>query len=1216
MSAEQFITTQLLFAKHRKLYYLLSFSQDKIIRTIKDKLIFSSNVSHKDIINEFFESLYFVQQSDNDKFDGLKLSSNIVYYYNDGIQFDLLPNVDTLDNFDKNISVQSFYQPFNFSQLSNILTQEDITTIALKDIIGFDYDVSGKNREQKENHNQFVFSDQINLDKYDVDEELIDILNSENYNQIFTDQNNQLTIIKTNCKFKIFLDGQFLDDVFNIDKYGIIAKDVIFKNLKDSKFVLKLYNLNDVLIKSFQLKNIVDFDFKITNITKEKQKISFYSNYLNIDGYNIYHDNSILKKFHCNFFDRDGVFSQPIHCQVISTSNKNNAVLFENKSYSVFRFDFKKTVYLSGAFFEFNKKYNFKFFFRGDLVEETIENKKFQSLQLGFYCRFLDIRIEYQDTQLVQLNYIDLICYDIDSENSIHSKYQRFDSQNTILLNYENLVPQIAEKSCFVQYNGLLNQVNKVNNDSQRVVFNNLTINGQKNVFNPTNDDFYYFGYFSPTNYYDQASIQIALKPAAMNGLTNNGNYKYINIEYSFQDKQDTSVVQLKYFTMFGQSKNFPRVLVANVKKLNSQTYLKRMFVHITPTVQKTTIRLANGSSAVVNVYFQKWVYSQILPNNGIYPTITDSEARSYSNDYIAFVYYQDGELGNWKKKIQLKFNNSDTLQFSQQSVSFVNFDYTNGFIVNDNGIQYVVEKSYQYKCSNCGSLFYDNQSYMTTSSIAAMKCCGTTMQPQKVYYILPYYKIYTKSDAQEYQIIANLNDVFLIPKSGNQRDFKVVFKDGDDKRFKLYSIVFKQIPTEENTNYSIVKLDQDKIVLQGNDIQNDIEKDYSSVIYNNYYNVLYFINYHNSSKYSGKLIQSEYNYFDKSDYKLIQKSNIRFDWEKNQFFQYVVLFDALYYGDVTKYDKYFYNKHNRFKTKTLTQCCCDSFELKQCRNYYCQFDDSVIITKITSNFKNNYFKDLKIDCFYSYSLDGNIWSDKEYCGIQKCFCAKFLKIYYVIYGVGYSPQLFDDFSVDVQYLNGRQYYLAKDNFFDTIKTTQLIRGQRYLFLLMKFYNGQYVDSKLKLFYVTNNNKIGSVDKLYIDGNILQTDYDDSDCSCSSSTIDSIKISGIDRKCQFKFQTNVQNVRRFLISVFCQGYLIDQLNLYSDQIFDQYNGMYSFVYTIKQQYFKPFNIFHYNVIAFDDKNNVSEKSNNLYFYFNNLPYTPQYLGVSDSEVNS
>jgi hypothetical protein len=51
--------------------------------------------------------------------------------------------------------------------------------------------------------------------------------------------------------------------------------------------------------------------------------------------------------------------------------------LFENKSYSVFRFDFKKTVYLSGAFFEFNKKYNFKFFFRGDLVEETIENKKF-----------------------------------------------------------------------------------------------------------------------------------------------------------------------------------------------------------------------------------------------------------------------------------------------------------------------------------------------------------------------------------------------------------------------------------------------------------------------------------------------------------------------------------------------------------------------------------------------------------------------------------------------------------------------------------------------------------------------------------------------------------------------------------------------------------------------------------------------------------------------
>ena len=427
MSAEQFITTQLLFAKHRKLYYLLSFSQDKIIRTIKDKLIFSSNVSHKDIINQFFESLYFVQQSDNDKFDGLKLSSNIVYYYNDGIQFDLLPNVDTLDNFDKNISVQSFYQPFNFSQLSNILTQEDITTIALKDIIGFDYDVSGKNREQKENHNQFVFSDQINLDKYDVDEELIDILNSENYNQIFTDQNNQLTIIKTNCKFKIFLDGQFLDDVFNIDKYGIIAKDVIFKNLKDSKFVLKLYNLNDVLIKSFQLKNIVDFDFKITNITKEKQKISFYSNYLNIDGYNIYHDNSILKKFHCNFFDRDGVFSQPIHCQVISTSNKNSAVLFENKSYSVFRFDFKKTVYLSGAFFEFNKKYNFKFFFRGDLVEETIENKKFQSLQLGFYCRFLDIRIEYQDTQLVQLNYIDLICYDIDSENSIHSKYQRFD---------------------------------------------------------------------------------------------------------------------------------------------------------------------------------------------------------------------------------------------------------------------------------------------------------------------------------------------------------------------------------------------------------------------------------------------------------------------------------------------------------------------------------------------------------------------------------------------------------------------------------------------------------------------------------------------------------------------------------------------------------------------------------------------------------------------
>ena len=419
-----------------------------------------------------------------------------------------------------------------------------------------------------------------------------------------------------------------------------------------------------------------------------------------------------------------------------------------------------------------------------------------------------------------------------------------------------------------------------------------------------------------------------------------------------------------------------------------------------------------------------------------------------------------------------------------------------------------------------------------------------------------------------------------------NDVDIRINIQNGNKEKYIIRSICFKstQARADDISINLNDYLDINKFNLNPNNALDNEINDF-------FYNITCEVKSKYSSDYNSTLNNATACFFNKSNdlYINYNKSNLNATWSKNNKVQYIVLFDDFTESYYRTYLTPFFDINNyKYPDKIVS-----GTNLKECSIFYNYnsvgniinefiFDKVEIITNI--NFINNSSneKRIKADYFYSYSIDGDNWSNFIHINYFKCFNAKFIKVITILNDVNNL-----DSECVISYLNSDKYILLNDNSFDSVMHKKIVSGNKYIFRLIKYYNKNFSFGKIKILQSIESQILEKITELYIDDTL----YVDSSIRVSSSD-NIVKLSWINNNIADKYN----------IKIYIDGNLYE--NIITKVIGE--DNLYSY-YLIFDSNFKSKDISYTVSYIFD--NNSSEESKHAYFYINNKPTIPQKLGI-------
>ena len=437
---------------------------------------------------------------------------------------------------------------------------------------------------------------------------------------------------------------------------------------------------------------------------------------------------------------------------------------------------------------------------------------------------------------------------------------------------------------------------------------------------------------------------------------------------------------------------------------------------------------------------------------------------------------------------------------------------------------------------------------------------------------------------------------------SAIKRNLQIRIKDGQNKKVRLYSIVLKN---HDNSQPNEFVRDETVFDVTGNNTDDKPNKELT-YIQNNFYNLMYCINYFYSSQKNGFIFQSNKTYFDKSKYHHFNKSNLHIQWNKNQLFQYLILFDRFDNtkgNDLQKYQNYFL-PFNQYYIQQQPTSQYSSF-MSQDENmaqivFQFAFNKKQIILSINPNIKDIITVDVKYDYYYSYSNDGISWTQYKYYKPLKSFYAKYVRVKCSVFAK--DPKYFDYAkNLKLNYVDSDVYYLTDKNYFESSYQLQFTQNTKYMIYIRKLYYDQSYDMTLKLFEIGGFSLLNSIQKLYVDGK-LYTDH-------------ALKISGIDNICKLSFEILEQpkQIHLIMYKYINEQYEVVQ-QLYTRQFYLQQSNIYSYNFEMPIDSNKFAQLYGYKIRYFNNNYQVSQFSEIAKFKFNSIPNTPTDLNVDVKRI--
>lgn len=1093
---------------------------------------------------------------------------------------------NTITNIDEKLTISEI----------NINKEEHLKEITNKIVQNFyivQSNITSKDVIQKNIFDQLKFKipksfhgNELNSDKsYGYDDQRLNISSVGNF---ITE--NQVTKIQFNDVVSI---GHFY---YNTDEQQI--------NHDNNFFINESYTKNEILHNLTSKQNIIDYQ-NYTIINGQEFILKLYISDDFIQTFNTKDQNVIYKDV---IFE--GLQNQQIYLKLYDY-NEKLLKIYKLKQKSSFDLQFKNITFNNKTFY-YQSNYNdlifYQYYHDNSICQKyyiNFNNKKIFSKQLNYQVfksnncttvpylllntdSFIRLRVEFP-----KLIYVKDIVFNSNNLSNIEDQlniYMRY-ALNDIILNKKKFINLQNNFYCkfldIIIQNKTLNTIsissiqfltylfdnNFIKSDKKGLNKNNFFIINRQSLksFDPNNSS-------SDYNFLHSTSID-NLDSTNLINKYNNGIYYNKNIDFE-NDNEFLSVLQPYQFDKKGEI-YFSIKRQAYYEPTNFQ-YINCQFINQKSNTENTVrfnhFKILNQANS-----FPKYLV--------YYKTETQRYIYKHYSFKITAMHYQQ----NWIciAKQTKSTNNVDWETYNKSSdlssTDYISFSYKNNSNVYELLLQLVIDNN--IISSNCNYLYIDNNSKngFVIQDLYQFK----KMEQQ------PNLKIYTKlSNETEYLYMSN-NSFASIPEN-TIRDFKIVINNGIKHNLKLYSIVLSNVNKYYNLQYT-------DFSLSGNIINYE-----SSFIGNNFYNSILSINHKYNSELNSQLIQFPNTFFDKSNFQLIEnKNNIHFSWKKNPYLQYIVLFDQ-YNQD--NYKDYFLPFKQNYKCKSY-----DIFNevySYNCRQYeiFYNFDSRKIISKINIIKQLQFNNNKKYDYFYSYSEDGINYSQYQYCTPYFCFYAKNIIIKCIsndILDEKYIPKLF--------YYDVDKYYLTTNNIFDTTFLMQLENDKKYVFYLFSYFNGQFINSKLKLIYAKNilqhykavvNIKLNGIlfnsiiNKIQNKDNKILLKFTIPDFETNKDKLirddETIKIKidfyrlGNDLPFDSSIDYNIYN------SVLIQNI---NLNLITN------NGQCEYNHIINSDFIKTFNIYSYKIIYYDCNENVSLQSDYVSYYFNNIPSVPTKLDV-------
>lgn len=1176
MPIQQQLSKQLLLFKNKKLFYIITAFTQNVKKQNFDVLHFKQSFLVLNTTKTIQQPLScYVLQCELNPTDSISANENFS-----------LQQFVTNNQQQAGLITKQFLDKINFNKLNNDFNNLNIDQLAK---LSLDYAdniqiyQNGKVYIEKQYLNILtnIVEDSLNSNKTNGQFDLSDCIYytpirvQYNNEELYYDYQNFLYIPNQNYKFKLYVDDKFILNVNTNLLDGQLSKDIIFHACQHGLVYLKIYDINDNFIKSVNLKKTTQFSFNITDQHFYQDKMTFYSNKHYLQGRNIYHGNSICYNAFANFKYKNNILYNDLKYKIISSYNVEfkNGFWFKKNSYLEIRLFFDSLIYVKKIIPHFSlTNVDYSIIYRSSSDETSVSFVPFSKYQNDcFYCNLLDLKIDYNGNVDCELQDIQIQLYDLQKQDIVKTQRFVFNDKNQIILNKRNIIDG-------VQIN-IVNSEDKSEYGKDAILENSVNRNGQiikyitgyetKNYFQLQN-----INVKSNSDYIqvkDQQSIgyvRFGIDKDALTGDTGTttNNFRRIYLQYQIVPKKSTRLFDFKNFSVFNNKKYFPKRLTLDYP-LTVSNIVSLQFQH----KDRNSVIYRDSQTNKITSYEQKW------------QCVTNGYIGSYFSINRIFVA-NDSQINtvNWNNYVYLRIKYGETDLVNVNAIilqrenifKFIDNLNSNGFQLYLNGINYYLRKS--------------------------------ELQQPKV-------QIYTK----EYQSVAwdLVTTSEVNTTSTIKRNIQIAIKDGQDKHVKLYSIILKNYDNSVAPN-QFVRLNQlqynsssnsyalssiSEFDVTGNDITNKPNNEIK-YIENNFYNVMYCINYFYQSQKKGKIFQSDQTYFYKSKYETFNKSNLHIEWKYNQLFQYLILFDRFDNSkgnDILKYKRYFLPFYQYYNVKFPNsqyyyEVNKENGFLQACFEY--QFNKSQIVLSINPNIKHILPNNIKYDYYYSYSDDYVNWSQYKYYYPFFAFYAKYVKIKCIIYA---KDELYYDYVKDISlnYVDSNIYYLTDKGYFQTSYQKSLQQNTKYMIMIRKLYNQKSFDMTLKLFYIGTFALLTPITYLYIDDKL----YEDH----------ALIISGIDNICKLSFVVQQQPIQIHII-LYKQNFEKIFKQIYTRQ-FNLENLDNNFVCSYDCKMDNDANkfsqLYGYKVRYFNKTYQVSQFSHIAKFKFNNIPVTPSNLDV-------
>lgn len=1146
MHFQQQLSKQLLLIKNKKLFYVITAFTQNVTKKTFDVLNLKSQFSHRNTTQLFDQDLsLYVFQCDYNQITSKNKQQTLC--------FSQLHQHDKAEVGDElGIVIKSFNDSLYISNLNKQLEDTDIVKQAYDYADNIQFYKNGKVYSQQQYlniegslHNEDA-NEKQKSDSFDLHDSFSYSKKNIFYNgtdELYEDYQNYLYVLKDDYSYKLYIENDYITDINDFLLDGQLSKDIIFQSCQQGNVYIKIYDSNNNIIKKIKLKKTTLFQLDINNISFDENKMSFSSDKQYIQGRNIYHGNSICQTVYCNFCDKNNIFYNDIKYKLISYSNIKfkNGFWFHGSGYIILRLFFNKLVYIKNIFPQFSLKNNdYKIVYRASMDQKILHLIPYkQHVSNGFYCNVVDVKITNNSDIYCQLQRLKIQLYDLQKQDIVKTDRFVFDQSNKIFLNKRNIIDnttsQYFGKSAIQQYP---NYVTGYDINSYFQLSNiNLTSNTD---------------YIQVNNQEQIGELKFGLTKAALSGVigASSNNFRYVYLQYQIVPKKSTSYFDFANFQLFDVSKNYPKKLTLDYIVNADSTSVQLQFQH----KNSDSIIIRDTKTNKPIQFIQKW----------------NCKTVNYSSSYFYISRKYNGkddqmQTSVWNNVVYLRIiknevslvDNSIIIDKNNNILSFMNNKNSDGFVLTLSGNVYLFKKS-------------------------------ITKQPQ--------ISIHTNQIGQQIWENVGQNQINVISDNKTKRNLKISIQDGQDKHVRLYTVVLQNHPKQTNEFYK----NSSVFDLTGNNITNKPNNN-TKYIQNNFYNLMYCLNYFYQSEKSGLIFQSNQTYFEKSKYTQYNKSNLHIQWQYNQLFQYLILFDRFDNekgNDINKYANYFlpFNKYWTEK-KSDIQYYTQYYEQENTAQIIFQykFKKAQIVLSLQPSAKDIPSINVKYDYYYSYSNDYENWTQYKYYTYQKAFYAKYVRIKCCVHA---KDSKYFEYAKDckLKYVDSDVYYLTDKNYFESSYKTAFEKDTKYMVMIRKLYNGQSLDTTLKLFHIVDFELLQPIQKLYVD----DKQYIDHN----------LVISGVDNICKLSFLINTTpkelHILLYQISN-QQTQLIKQIN--TTQFNIQSNNIYSVNCQLPIKNNQESKIFGFKIRYFDNNYQVSQYSNLAKFKFNSIPTSPLKLDV-------